>query len=376
MLRQFRSIERTASIQESFRRSLEGVLGLQRTTANMDTARIFEQTIRGVIDASRTMGTSLARQLEASARGQQNALRNASFHRALEGAFATRRAIETSLASQLEASARTQHAVFRNPSLERFLQGVLDGQKALTASLASRLEASMASQGDALRAASVLAIQNTARQHERIARDLRSLDAFGSQALSKLISDGSLAASGSTASLERPLSGAFGAWDSAIGTDFARDVESALASQVAEERDVSIVDAVTDAIGQAMRQNQSRTDWRFVAALIVSLLFFLYQNYSADLDEKVLREDIAAVQERLLSQEYLLQLLLTKEVRRSTPLYSRPTSRSKNLGRLQEGTVVIVLGRRNKWTRIGLRSDSDETKIPPFTGWLLNKYLK
>ena len=370
-------LERLASTNESLRLSIGVLTNTERAAARLASAYTVDRALMGVIDARKTaIESSLSGQIEASVRAQRDALRNAGLERSLKSVLATHNAIEASLASQLEASVRTQREALRSAALERSLATVLGTQRAVEASLARALKAALGQRQDALRSVSVAAIQSTARQQEILAESLRSLSSFGNQPLSDLIRGRNVLPSGALGFSERSISGALGSWERALGRDFVRDIQSALASQVAEENDSSIVEAVTEAVGQALQRNESRTDWRFVAALVVTILLFLYQNESANQDQAVLREAVAEVQERLLSQESLLHLLLTKEVSRSTPLYSKPTSKSRLLMRLEPGTVVIVLGRRSKWTRIGLRSRPNGTSGSPSGGWMLNKYLK
>jgi hypothetical protein len=373
-LLQRRELQSSTIVSGSFRSSIERALTAQQSAFGFDNAHVFQRSLQRALGGSIAMESSLARQLVAAAVHDQHAVATASLERALKSALTSHRAIESSLASQLEKSARMQRELLRNTAFERSLKSALGSETALRASLADKLQGSRAGQSEALMRSAMGVFQNAARQQEALALSLRSLNSFGDLALSTLISGRNSTLSNSLGFVGAGMSAALGGWQSVIGTDFAKDVETSLANQVAEDREVSIVAAVTEAVGQAIESNHSHTDWRFVAALIISLLFFLYQNFEAAQDQNVLRQEIEEVQERLFSQERLLELLLTKEVGRSTPLYAKPTSKSKFLVRLDKGTVVIVLSRRNKWTKVGLHSDRSSTSTS--TGWLLNKYLK
>jgi hypothetical protein len=373
-LPQLREPHSSAIASDSFRNSVQNALIAQRSAFGFDTARALQSSLQSALGGSIARESSWSRQLAAAAFHAQRAIATSSLERALTSAQFTHSAIESSLASQLEKSARAQQALLRNPAFERSLKNALDSQTALRASLADKLQRSLAGQTEALMGSTISGFQNTARQHEEIARSLRSLNSFGDRALSTLIAGRNSTVSNSLGFVGAGISAALGSWGPAIGTGFSKDLETSLVNQVADDPEVSIVAAVTQAVGQAIESNHTRTDWRFVVSLIVSLLFFLYQNHEAAQDQNILRHSVEAIQERLLSQERVLELLLTKEVDRSTPLYARPTSRSKVLGRLDRGTVVIVLSRRNKWTKVGLRLDRSGSSTS--TGWLLNKYLK
>jgi len=180
--------------------------------------------------------------------------------------------------------------------------------------------------------------------------------------------------------------GMVGSWTKALDPGLLSQVQTEFKEEVEERPDADIGDVVEAAVLRAFekyekeqtRSNKKRSDPRFIAGIILSLLLFLYSWMDAPqtaLDAKEMQAElIAQSDQRFERQERLMELMLTKHVIHGTRLWSKPDSGSRVLGRIQEGASVIKIQKKGKWTQVALRAE-DAPGGQAVSGWMLNKYL-
>lgn len=164
-------------------------------------------------------------------------------------------------------------------------------------------------------------------------------------------------------------------WTQTFAPDFLERVELALQDEATEEPGQSVVTAVTGAVMRTMSEVPQRVDWKFIVGIILTLVIFFYQEHESAATAAQLADLSAQVAHGLAIQDEMMRVLLTREVRRSTVLQARPKAKARVLARLPTGIAVVLIERKGKWTRIGVRADESPTGRP-LNGWLLNKYLR
>jgi hypothetical protein len=152
------------------------------------------------------------------------------------------------------------------------------------------------------------------------------------------------------------------------------DGGSGVREHLADDR--SIADVVVAAVAKAIEQEHRAVDWRFVLALIVSVMLFLVQLSDANDQSADIAEHMASVERRLLEQREVLAALATRSVERQTWARAKPQANSRRLFLLQAGADVIVLERWRRWTHVrAVDRLSTGAKVALGSGWIQNKYL-
>ena len=216
------------------------------------------------------------------------------------------------------------------------------------------------------------ALQWARREQDALRSTFDALRAFGDQPLNQFMAARGLEEAALHELVAGAAANALGRHQSALDASVLHHVQSELSAELSDASALSLADAVAHAVIRALHESGRRTDWRFVIGIVVGILMLLLQEYSSSVDQKELRASVEEVRERLVSQERLIHLLLTRVVKRSTLLRLKPSSRSRIVSRLEPGATVVVLARRSKWTLVAVSGANEGAAL---RGWLLNKYL-
>jgi hypothetical protein len=192
---------------------------------------------------------------------------------------------------------------------------------------------------------------------------------------------------------------ALGSWRHVLDQSTVEAVTASLTEQAQADPNTHLLDAVTIAVTNVLRERDVHTDWRFVLSLILGLLFFLcadirstdaIEHAAERTDARLERIEKAEesnnaelkrlgreIERRLLLQDEVIGALATTEVERRARVFSRPSSKSRQIGFAEAGTRVIVTERRREWVRVAVRRrfDDEASDADAAVGWMLKKYL-
>ena len=212
--------------------------------------------------------------------------------------------------------------------------------------------------------------------------DLKGLYAITESPIAKLLAQ----IDSSNRFYEGISAGVAGSWTKAFDPELLSQLQTEFKEEVEERPDADIGEVVEAAVLRAFekyekeqaKSNKKRSDPRFIAGMILSLLLFLYSWMDARptaLDATGMQaEQIAHTDQRFERQERLMELMLTKDVIRGTRVWSKPDSGSRVLGRIEKGASVIKIQKKGKWVQVALRAEDAPGGVAVL-GWMLSKYL-
>lgn len=271
---------------------------------------------------------------------------------------AAKQSAQERLIEQREAIIRQEAIVRRTASFE---------------SQAERLRRDAEQLNQALHPSGLSSLQAAYQEQERARQLIRQAEEFGRRkwaSYSDLAFQEAVNAQRQADELKRALH----PWQTLVGSSVLEDLASSLFELPPQPVELDISQIVANAVAMALERSHKRLDPRFVWALIIGILTVLI-GLPGNQPDPVQEATLSAIQADVAATKRAVEILASRIVLRRTLLRSRPSSQSAVVTALPRGSVVIILERHKKWTKVRLLALGADAERRAEFGWLLNKYV-
>jgi hypothetical protein len=165
-----------------------------------------------------------------------------------------------------------------------------------------------------------------------------------------------------------------GPWQDHLGSAFLADLTTSLTLWGPVEAETPIAEIVRRAVDDALKKHKKQIDYRWLLALVLSVLYALVQLIPTGPDPALIAT-LEAVQANVTATRLATEVLNTRWVLRSTRIHTRPISTSMVVRSIPSGAEVVLLERHKKWSKVRLLREEIAGGRRAEFGWLLNKYL-
>lgn len=180
------------------------------------------------------------------------------------------------------------------------------------------------------------------------------------------------------------------AFRSALATGIGPAIEGRLAARIQQElvttanaeaqtpSGIEMADAIAAAVVVALRDQKRPIGGPAVFAIVLSILIFLWQEYGSKIQgEKLdlMHQELRSIETTSQLNSQIYSILETRCAKRLAKMYAGPNTKFRVRGTLTLGTIIVVVERRGKWSRVIEVAQRSMTS-PPAVGWVLNKYLE